>query len=556
MQNNRRTDASRREFLSRVGQAGVLTAGAMLLKDGMAPARAQAGANAAKPNILFIVVDEERDWAWLPKTFDFAGNFPARNWIRSVGVRFTNYHVHTSPCSPSRSTLYTGKHTDSTGIFDNVITGWQDDMKSSIPTIGGMLRSNGYRTAYRGKWHLQAAPLDLTRYGFDDWIRGDFDDIKGMEGNEMDVDIASTAADFISNAATDTSSPWFLAVNLINPHDIAAFPTYYNGDCTTASVEGLPGFSSLLTTSDVPANYNDDLSSKPGAHNYWRNFYNNFKGSVTYTDKSVWARLLNHYIFFMRQVDANILTVLNALSTSGQLENTVIVFTSDHGELGGAHGLRSKGPTVYKEQYKVPLVVVDPRLPHDGVTYKHRGVETKAFMGGVDLVPLMLRLADPSLGASTYGLVGADIYNKVLAVNDPSTVTEKAARDAILFTYDARQGAPVSGSSSPLQYGQGFIRGILGYDYRGNMVKYARYSEPNHVNDSISRMQWELYDYPVDGDAELKNKLTSYYPPSPYKKVRDDMNSKLNALITKEMVNSNASGLVTPPPTYPSVGCK
>lgn len=555
MQQTKRNDASRREFLKNVGQAGVLTAGAVLLKDSVLSGSAQAQAVNAKPNILMIVVDEERDWAWLPSNFSFGTHFPARQWLRDVGVRFTNYHVHTSPCSPSRSVMYTGQHTDTTGIFDNVITGWQDDMKATIKTIGVMLKEQGYTTAYRGKWHLQAAPLDLIRYGFDDWIRGDFDDIKGMEGFEMDTDIAATSADFIRSQEGATQ-PWFLSVNLINPHDIAAFPTYYDALCQPASIEALPGYQTLLTADNVPSNYSDPLSSKPGAHKYWRNFYNNFKGKVDETDRNVWATMLNHYVHFMKDADAHVLTVLNALAESAQLENTVIIFTSDHGELAGAHGLRAKGPTTYKEQYKVPLIVVDPRLPHDGVTYKHRGVETRAFAGSVDLVPMILRLADPAINVTNYSLLGADLYNKVLVQNDPSKLTEKAARDSILFTYDARQGAPISGSGSFLQYGLGFIRGILGYDYRGNLVKYARYSEPNQVNTSLNKMQWELFDYPADGDAEVNNRLTSYYPPAPYRKVRDNMNEQLNALITKEMRNSNASGPLSKPPTYPKVGCQ
>lgn len=548
-------DASRREMLKRMGQAGVLSAGLSILDRVGRPGQAQAATS--QPNILMIVVDEERDWEWLPKTFDFSGHFPARQWLKDAGVRFTNYYVHTAPCSPSRSIMYTGRHTDQTGVFDNVIAGYQADMAPTIPTVGTMMRNAGYKTAYRGKWHLESAPRDLVRYGFDDWIPGDYDDIKGMEGFEMDEGITLSTVDYIntqSEAVVD-QRPWFLTVNLINPHDVAAFPSYYNYDCTTSAIESLPDYEALIAAGDVPANWQDDLSKKPGAHNYWQRFYNNFKGSVT-NDKNTWAKMLSHYVYFMKEVDRHVLTILDALAMSGQLENTVIVFTSDHGELGGAHGLRAKGPTIYREQYHVPLVVVDPRLPHDGATYVHRGVSTQAFGGSVDLAPLLMKLADPSWTAASNGMVGADLYSNVLALNNPATASTKAARDAILFTYDARQGSPLNGSGNPLQYGQGFIRGILGYDYRGNMVKFGRYCEPGHVNDSLKSMQWELYDYTAHGTAETNNLLQSWYPSSPYRKVRDGMNDTLNALISKEMKNSNASGLLDPPTQWPSVGCQ
>ncbi len=99
----------------------------------------------------------------------------------------------------------------------------------------------------------------------------------------------------------------------------------------------------------------------------------------------MWHNHVNYYINCMLDVDRHIGTVLDALEANGQAENTIIVFTSDHGEMAGAHHLRQKGSVAFKETVNVPLIIVDPR--HSG------GVRTEAVGSHLDLVPTTLAYA-------------------------------------------------------------------------------------------------------------------------------------------------------------------
>ncbi|MFN8471501.1 MAG: sulfatase-like hydrolase/transferase [Anaerolineae bacterium] len=110
-----------------------------------------------QPNILMIVTDQEYAHQSLP-----AGCvLPNRDRIRSRGVTFDNHHATTTVCTPSRSVMITGRHTPHTGMFDNTNFAWIDDMKAdpeALPTIGHLLRDQGYYTVLKGKWHLSEFP--------------------------------------------------------------------------------------------------------------------------------------------------------------------------------------------------------------------------------------------------------------------------------------------------------------------------------------------------------------------------------------------------------------
>ena len=112
-----------------------------------------------QPNILMIVTDQEYAHQSLPAGFVL----PNRDRIRSRGVTFNSHHATTTVCTPSRSVIYTGRHTPHTRMFDNTNFAWIDDMKAdpeALPTVGHMLRDLGYHTVYKGKWHLSELPAE------------------------------------------------------------------------------------------------------------------------------------------------------------------------------------------------------------------------------------------------------------------------------------------------------------------------------------------------------------------------------------------------------------
>ena len=169
---------------------------------------------ARRPNILLVVSDQERQRSWLPE----GTSLPWRDRLRAEGLEFTDYFTHSSPCSPSRASLFTGRYLAGHGVLDNVIMPEHDELPTSTPTLGSLLGEAGYRSSYIGKWHLSHAPQpDMEAYGFADWDGNDRH-FMGWAGTGVHFDplIASNAAHWLSENAgrrptTPTSrgsSPW------------------------------------------------------------------------------------------------------------------------------------------------------------------------------------------------------------------------------------------------------------------------------------------------------------------------------------------------------------
>ena len=394
------------------------------------------GLDAGGPrNVLLVVTDQER--------FDLpeALALPGHERLQAQGTTFTQWHVHTTPCSPSRSNLYFGQHTQRTRMNVNLGLFPQPEIPRAMPSLGHYFRANGWRTAYKGKWHLSEmrAHYELTygRYpssrdalepfGFSDF---NFDgDPHGATwtGYKFDAQIAAEAAHWLHHeaaAARDARQPWLLAVNFVNPHDVMYFATgraqqasrrhrdYLAplapapADPLYATAHGLP----------LPASRRDDLARKPWAHGNYRDFCDMAFGRVP-DEEAAWQAYQDYYFNCIRDADRHLVTVLDALQASGQADRTVVVLTSDHGEMAGAHGLRQKGPFMYAENTRVPFIV-----RHPDVTGGHR---TPALGGGVDLIPTLLQLAglDTTPLRERYpGLVG---HSVAAAVADPAARTRR-----------------------------------------------------------------------------------------------------------------------------------
>ena len=135
----------------RSAPAAALGAGAL----GRGAAEA-AEAPARKPNILILMCDQERYPQWTPDL-----PLPARDWIDSRGVSFERFHHSAVQCSPSRACFWTGMYPPQHGIFGNFLQSWQFSLDPRIPTIGDLMREQGYTTAFFGKWHLSMVGLSV-----------------------------------------------------------------------------------------------------------------------------------------------------------------------------------------------------------------------------------------------------------------------------------------------------------------------------------------------------------------------------------------------------------
>jgi len=419
-----------------------------------------------RPNILLVVSDQERQRGWLPPSV----RLPWRERLMAEGLELANHWTHSSPCSPSRASLMTGQYVPRHGVVDNVIMPEHTELDPAIPTIGRILRDAGYRSSYIGKWHLsQAVSPDMVAYGYEDW-EGNDRHFMGWAGTGVHFDplIASNAASWLRDHATGGDRPWFLTVALVNPHDVMWYPAdqpWYQEQRPddVAAIrrvlelakwkddETLPVFGDDYeeVVEELPANFHDDLHTKPEAHRMWRwDQQHGLWGYLDPADERAWLRHLDYYVHLHRLADQSLGTVLGALEESGAWDDTAIVFTSDHGDMCGSHGLRSKGPFVYDEIMRVPLYV---RVP--GVT--RPGTRSDSLATHVDLATTVAALAgvDP---ADHPSLQGVDLSP---VLGDP----DATVRDEVLFAMD-------SAHTEHINQTRYAVRGSFDGRY-----KYARY---------------------------------------------------------------------------------
>lgn len=323
------TGLTRREALRVLG-AG---AASLALGDMLGCAR---GGDGRRPNILLVLTDDVRHDA-MGCAGDARLQTPHLDRLAKDGVRFSNAFVTSSLCSPSRASMLTGCYAHRHGVVDNISRA----PDRSCPTFAQMLQQAGYETAYFGKWHMLARAT--PRVGFDRWIS--FTSQGEYVRNTMNVDgewklvlnyitdeLTDRAVDFI---AQERQKPFLLVVG----HKAAHAPF-------------APATRHATRYADVdftqPAAGGDELARKPD--------WGGRAADAPTPDE------LRDYHRCLLAVDESMGRLVAALKESGQLDNTLIVYTSDNGLLLGEHGgLRDKR-AAYEASIRVPLLARHPRL--------------------------------------------------------------------------------------------------------------------------------------------------------------------------------------------------
>jgi len=412
MKPDKKTD--RRTFLKKgaiagglLTGAGVAIAGCGSTSDGAQtrpsgaplaqPARRVAPTTAAvrRPNILVIMVDQLRFPQWFGPTPGGGVSLPGNlQRLRRGAVSFGRHYTVSNDCTPARSAMLTGLYTHQTGCM---ITGGST-LDPGFPTWGTMLREHGYHTWWYGKWHLthhdnkwtQATgrPL-LEDYDFSGGTYPSPDGGPG-QGFRVDPEIARQFGDWF--AAEGGSEPWCTTVSFVNPHDIAWW--YKWTDRVPAEASAPPVVGRLPPNYETPELLIE--RNKPLLQRTFQDTSAASFGPVPFTGPEAtekWLEFLNLYAQIQRDVDHHIGRVLRALQSRPEVaENTVIVFTSDHGEYGSSHGLRGKGASAYEEGIRVPLLVKDPR----GVLTSSPERVREQLTSSVDLAPLLLTIGSGS----------------------------------------------------------------------------------------------------------------------------------------------------------------
>jgi arylsulfatase A-like enzyme len=350
-----------------------------------------------KPNIIYIFTDQQS-----AKMMSCAGNkwvdTPAMDYIAQNGIRFTRAYATHPVCSPSRVSLITGRFpgdfNDDKGnpVKENVgsmrIPEISEEVKNT--TIASFLKQAGYNLVYGGKEHLPK-PLAPASLGF-----------TVITNDERD-ELAAEAAKFIKSKPQE---PYFMVVSLINPHDICymairdfAETEHENrllekGQTELATLDKALKIPEGVSEDDFYDNYCPPLppnfepqEDEPEAITWMIN-QRNFQKSAreNYTEKD-WRRHRWAYCRLTEVVDKQIQTVLDALKESGQEENTLVLFSSDHGDMDASHRLEHKS-ILYEESANIPFMAMwKGYLPAARVDSVH------LVSNGLDLLPTVCDFA-------------------------------------------------------------------------------------------------------------------------------------------------------------------
>ncbi|MBN2309039.1 MAG: sulfatase-like hydrolase/transferase [Candidatus Hydrogenedentes bacterium] len=338
---------SRRTFL----QSGLAGAGAAL-----AGSRARA-ATPAPPNFLVIVTDQ------LGMDALSAHGCPdvhTPNIDRLVrrGVTFVESHSTNPVCSPARSSIFTGRMPVETGVISN-----SRPIHDSVPNMGQWLSRAGYDTAYCGKWHLPGGyPVDIP--GFSVFPVG------AGQGDLVDNIVSRTSEGYLRNRTA--KAPFLLVSSLLQPHDICYWAIH--GKRLVPEELPFPEIAGQLP--ELPPNHR----ARPAAPaKLAERIYEGFSDLQ-------WRYYLYIYYRQIEMADAEIGRILDALDDTGLADNTVVIFTADHGDGRGRHMHVSKWYP-YEEAVKVPLVVSCPGRLAEGVR------DDTHLVSGLDIMSTVCDLA-------------------------------------------------------------------------------------------------------------------------------------------------------------------
>lgn len=330
-----------------------------------------------KPNILFLMTDQH-----MAEALSCAGNryvkTPNLDRLAARGVRFTKSYVAHPLCVPSRASLFSSRMPHELGIYGNTMDAQL--AQKGVPTMGDLMKAAGYQTAYAGKWHVHdgfpAFSKKQSIPGFDLLPMGGGRDPR--TGDKRTEQKSTLCDPYVTDAAVKFlrerhEKPFLLTVSLLNPHDICEFP-YYRGFKAMLPKDEmeLPPLRANTRDTEKPPSSLASEKRDSGAWRYGR-----------WTDLE-WRQYQWVYYRLVEASDQLLGRILDALEQSTFRDNTIVVYTSDHGEMLGAHQQISK-ERMYEESVAVPLIIATPG--------GSASIESGHLVSGLDLMPTFLDLA-------------------------------------------------------------------------------------------------------------------------------------------------------------------
>lgn len=356
-----------------------------------------------KPNLLFILTDQQR-----ADTMAAYGNSsihaPSLNKLAAESIVFRRAYVSQPVCTPSRCTMMTGLWPHTTGLTENNIA-----LPPDVPTLPEILGDPDYRTGYMGKWHL--GDEVFGQRGFREWASVEdiywrfFDegrDVKNKSsfhhflrslGYKPDKPSGHFSRNFAAGLPIEHCKPKFLelqACDFLRRHRRDPFILYVSFLEPHSPFFGPLNDEHKPSEIDLPINFNDPPGEdEPETYRrrYQKYLKNGFKGGSLKTEGD-WRRLIARYWGLVTQIDRSIGAILETLEQLDLADHTIVVFTSDHGDMMGSHRLVTKS-IMYEEAMRVALLIRTPHLDH-----RQRIINNP--VSHVDLVPTLLDLMGQS----------------------------------------------------------------------------------------------------------------------------------------------------------------
>ncbi len=373
------------------------------------------------PNILHIMPDQHT-WGTIAGRSEC--RTPNINKLAEEGILFNRSYTPCSVCCPARAMLITGSYQWHNGVFNQVHSApsVSRDMYHDVVTYSQRIKEAGYQLGYVGKWHAshKRTPLD---FGFDEigapvsynkkllvgldikderkklpsgkktkklvrqfpWPGGESIAMWGYdESEEEETDtwgIAETGIKMLQRFSKG-EKPWHIEIHLHAPHNPYMPLKKYRNRYDASAIK-------------VPESFYDTFENKPGMHRLESETW----GKVTEKDYQEGRAF---YYAYCEQLDVQIGRILDALNETGQSQNTIVVFTSDHGDMVGSHRMWIKGWIPYEEAYRIPMVIRWPKRIKPGSVSNHLvqlhdlaytyidalGLKELPFNDGRSLIPL------------------------------------------------------------------------------------------------------------------------------------------------------------------------
>lgn len=490
-----------------------------------------------RPNILVIMTDEER----YPPIYEDEAlrrfrreQLPGQQALRARACEFHRHHAASSACAPSRASLFTGHYPTLHGVraTDGAAKSARDPNMfwlepNTVPTLGHYFQAAGYRTFYRGKWHVSHADLvtpdtrtaiassddegavladntalyreaeRLQQHGFSGWVGPDpHGAAQANCGKLRDPIFADQVDDLIGSLeVSEETSPWLAVASFVNPHDIVLFGALWAAwryEFADDTVPEVP----------EPPTQDESLRHKPSCQADYVKKY----GQVFLPQPQI-PIYRRFYYYLHKLVDRQVARVLQRLATSRFAEDTIVVYTSDHGEMLGAHGgMHQKWHNAYDETLRVPLLIAGPGIAG--------GTRVDAPSSHVDLVPTLLGLAGLDAEAlrgalarrhsEAQPLVGRDLSGLARGGSGPDEPVYFMTEDEVSEGLEQTTvlGRAYEAVEEPAKVEAVIARVDLGTGTR--LWKYARAYRRSLVGDPAEASRWperceyELYDLEAD----------------------------------------------------------